>query len=139
LRLATQKRLVFALLVFLVAWPLLHHALAARYHLAPWKLFGWSMYCVPSFQPAIELYALDAGRRTRVDLSEPRHQKLAAAVTWYAARRTVWGELYPPDRIVEVAFRSISSPQLEIVIIHGFLDRHTAHLNTRRYNFAYGR
>lgn len=45
MRFEKKQRIVFAVLVVLAIWPLVHRGFVDRYDLNPWKFFGWSMYC----------------------------------------------------------------------------------------------
>jgi hypothetical protein len=38
-----RRRVMMAIVAFVLAWPVVHVGLVARYRVDPWEFFGWSM------------------------------------------------------------------------------------------------
>lgn len=138
--LATKRRLVAVFLALFAVWPLVHRGLVARYHITPWRLFGWAMYCTPKLPARVDVYALRGGARERLDPNSIERRNLRHAVFAFARRRGVWGELEPPDRLARFVLRT--EPDLDAVEIEleeQYLDAATSHIAARRSTHRFDR
>ncbi len=60
-----KARVALALLLLFAAWPLAHRTLVVRHGINPWKLYGWAMYCMPSFESELLFLATPKGKEHR--------------------------------------------------------------------------
>ena len=71
-----KRRAVLLLLSLFAVWPVAHGYLVEHYSVNPWRLFGWAMYCVPTYEPQIRFFGIvnnDRGERGRGEIEFPRH------------------------------------------------------------------
>jgi hypothetical protein len=54
--LAARTRAAVVMLALLAAWPYAHRVLVERYHLDPWRYFGFAMYCYPKNDVAVGFF-----------------------------------------------------------------------------------
>jgi len=107
-----KKRVVFAAIVFLAIWPMVHHGLVAIYEINPWIFFGLSMYVRANPMP--DIVALEAAypgqtfqavNRDALRVSLPLRQSLRTLVDG----RSSYGTLYNPETVVEEIFDEFPS------------------------------
>ncbi|MGD9762297.1 MAG: hypothetical protein AB7V27_01090 [Candidatus Binatia bacterium] len=137
--LAGKQRLVFCVLSLLAAWPLAHMALVARYHIDPWRFFGWAMYCTPKFPVQMTVYEVVDGRRARIALRdfEPALRRSARRLM---SQRLLWGRLAPVDRFGHTALATRpAADAIEVGVSHWYLDPSTARIAARRDTYRYTR
>ncbi|MGH7786113.1 MAG: hypothetical protein ACRERC_04555 [Candidatus Binatia bacterium] len=138
--LTAKRRLVIAFLALFAVWPLVHRGLVARYHMTPWRLFGWAMYCTPKLPVRAEVYALRGGARERLNPNSIERRHLREAVFAFARRRGVWGEFEPPDRLARFVLRSEPGlDAVEIELEEQYLDPATSHIGARRSTHRFER
>jgi hypothetical protein len=140
LSIRTKQRIVFAGLVALAAWPLIHHALVRRYEISPWKYFGWSMYCTPAGRMSALLFPVENGGLPPRSWAGIQPAEVTEAIGDYLNRRRSWGLLLRPDQVAAVVFES--APELRAVRINVrvmALDPRTARLAWREHEYTYHR
>ena len=103
-----KKRVVFAAIVFLAIWPMVHHVIVTTYEIYPWIHFGLSMYAKASPRP--DITALEAAypgqpfqsvNRNALRASLPLQQSLKIL----AFNRHNYGTLYNPEPVVKEIFK----------------------------------
>ena len=111
-----RKILVIGLLLTAFAlWPLLHHVIAKRYFVSPWRLFGWAMYCVPVYKPRVHFFAVDGDRQIEIDFPRVTGDD-ARAYERFVRYRAELGTLAGPEALGRILFREY--PHLDEVIVH---------------------
>lgn len=60
--LAAKQRIVVAMLAVFALWPVVHGSLVEKYLINPWRLFGWAMYCVPTYEPQVRFFGQSGER-----------------------------------------------------------------------------
>ncbi len=137
LRFETKKRIVFAALMLVVVWPLVHHGLVRRYEINPWKFFGWSMYCIqPGRLELLFFPVADGGESPKWYAGQPA--ELTDAIGEYLNRRRVWGLLLPPDEVASAVFDH--APRLNKVrleVSETVMDTRTSRLGQRTHQYFY--
>lgn len=133
-----KERLVVLALAAFAVWPVVHHVLAERVALNPWKLGAWSMYAVP--HPRVEarlLVATPAGARPQPWPDDPLVRDELEAFTTYAEHL---GALVTPDRLARALRRSARMREpFAIVVDHIELDPVSARLRARTRVHRYPR
>ncbi len=135
----TKRRLMFGLLLLLLAWIPLHGWLVRRFELNPWKFSGWAMYTRP--QPTVYVRFFDAGgeqlRPLEVAQISDRHRD---ATTAFLRRRQHLGKLLRPDALVPgVLADNLEVERLAVVVTHEGLDPETAMMVPKRFGYHYRR
>ncbi len=128
-----RKRIAVGLLLAVFAvWPLLHHLVAKRYFVNPWRLFGWAMYCVPVYQPQVRFFTTRDGQR--LEIAYPRVSRdNALAHQRFLRQRPHLGTLVEPEDLAQTFFRQY--PQLEQVTVH--VTQPVYHYDSDRIRDAY--
>ncbi len=111
-----QKTAAIALLLIaFTLWPIVHHVVAKRYFVNPWRLFGWAMYCVPIYRPRVRFFTTQGGQR--LEIAYPRASR-DDALTYerFLAHRAQLGMLVEPDDLGQAFFRRY--PELDQVTVH---------------------
>lgn len=135
---AWKKTAVYAVLVLLTAWPLVHLGLVARYDLSPWKLAGWGMYSAPRTGAGFQVLA----RRNPGDEFRPIAVPDAAMPTArrFHVRRRWLGELASPAPLaLEILDADPSLGEVAIMIERPFLSTETGYIEARRDVHRYRR
>jgi hypothetical protein len=139
LTLVGKQRLVAAALALLAVWPLAHAALVARYHIDPWRFFGWAMYSTPKLPVRISIYERRGDERVRVAVDD-LDPVLRKARQRLVNRRLRWGSLAPVDGFGRQLLAARPEAEvIEIDVHHWYLDRATAHIAARSETFTYRR
>jgi len=102
-----KRRVVFAAIVFLAIWPMVHHVIVTTYEINPWIYFGLSMYAKVSPRP--EIVALEAAYPGQPFQSVNRNTLRASlplkrSIWTLAFNRQNYGTLYNPEPIVAEMF-----------------------------------
>ncbi len=128
-----RKTSVIGLLLAAFAiWPLLHHVVAKRYFVNPWRLFGWAMYCVPVYQPQVRFFTTRDGQL--LEIAYPRvSSDNALAYDRFLRQRPQLGTLAEPGALGRVFFRQY--PQLDQVTVQ--VTQPVYHYDTDRIREAY--
>lgn len=106
---------VALLLIAFTLWPIVHHVVAKRYFVSPWRLFGWAMYCVPIYHPRVRFFTTRDGRR--LEIAYPRTSRdNALAYDRFLTHRAQLGTLVEPDDLGQAFFRQY--PDLDRVTVH---------------------
>ncbi len=134
-----KQRLVAVTLALLALWPLVHIAVVARYHVDPWRYFGWAMYSQPKLPVRISVYERQGDERLRIAARE-LDPALRKARRRLVNRRLRWGTLAPVDGFGrQVLAARPEAEVIEIDVHHWYLDPATAHIATRSESFVYRR
>jgi len=132
-----KRRLLGTFLVLFGLWPAVHHVLVRSHGTDPWKLFGWSMYCVPGPMKTVRVVgAFEDGSLLRLGFRtySPEEQH---SVDTFRERRRALGELASPDGLLEDMLRF--HPEFEAVLVGVLtleLDRESAILEPRTELFT---
>lgn len=137
--LAGKQRLVVALLGLLAVWPLVHAGLVARYHIDPWRFFGWAMYCTPKLPVRVSIYERRGDARVPIaarDLDPTLRQARRRLLN----RRRRWGILAPVDGFGRQLLAARPAAEaIEIELDHWYLDPASARIAARSETFTYRR
>ena len=133
-----KQRITFIALLAFAIWPLVHRGLVARYDITPWKFMGFAMYCMPTVEPLVDVYAHYGERRAAID-PQPAHMRdLRREIMRFVTFRRVWGKLLPPDRIGKLMPTVLTrADRFEVVVTEGYLDRQTWQLAARETTYEY--
>ena len=123
-----RRRVMLAIVVFVLVWPLVHIGLVTRYRLDPWEFFAWSMYAVPAARVQVRVEVERDGEVFPLRaMGDMRRQ-----VRSFARRRTALGLLAPTESLAREIFAGDST--VDAVIIETrevVLDRKSTLLVTR--------
>lgn len=128
-----QKTAAVALLLIAFSlWPIVHHVVATRYFINPWRLFGWAMYCIPIYKPQVRFFTIEGDQR--LEIAYPGGSRdHALAYQRFLALRPQLGTLLQPEDLGEVFFRQY--PDLDQVIVH--ITQPVYHYDSDRIRQAY--
>ena len=136
--LRAKQQLTSTALIAFAIWPLVHRGLVAQYGITPWKFMGFAMYCMPTVEPLVNIYAYYGERRAEVDPRQAELRDLRREVARFVTFRGVWGELLAPDLIGEVALGILTrAEKLQVVVTEGYLDREIWRLAARERVYDY--
>jgi hypothetical protein len=111
-----RRRIVGALIVLLLLWPLVQQQLVRVYRVDPWKLAGWAMYSVPSAWVRIQLIGLDANERTlRIDPKSSAALKMA--VLEFGTKRRRIGLFVEPMSIATTLLKAFPDHREWTVVV----------------------
>ena len=134
-----KRAIVGAVLLWALAWPLVHRAVVARFDVNPWKLGGFAMYAVPTPPVVTALMTDRGGELAALPESElPRASR--EALDRFRAERHALGSLRRPDDLAEAVFAD--APQMRwllVVVQKSRLDAETALVSTSQERFVYDR
>ncbi len=106
---------VALLLIAFTLWPIVHHAIAKRHFVNPWRLFGWAMYCVPIYRPQVRFFTTEGDQR--LEIAYPRVSRdNVLAYERFLGLRPQLGTLIEPEGLGQAFFRQY--PDLDRVIVH---------------------
>ncbi|MEE8143241.1 MAG: hypothetical protein V3T77_09080 [Planctomycetota bacterium] len=139
LKTAHKIKILFALLVVLLVWPLIHRWLIVRYDISPWRLFGWAMYCEPKIEAFVDI-KLMVGKRP-VDWPGSRlPDRIEKERKRYAWRRFVYGRLVSPAELARISFETFPDvDRVEIRFRKVYLDGDTGHVEALRELYQFQR
>jgi hypothetical protein len=126
-----KRRALGVFLLLFALWPLGHFALARRYEIDPWKLFGWAMYCAPGPMKTVRVVGLGPQRELRRFDMRRYTPEERALVDGFRERRRALGRLARPEALARGMLAL--HPELEGVVVAVFaleLDRETARLRS---------
>jgi len=129
----TKKRLFVVALAILTLWPLVHYALARRYHLDHWRFSGFAMYARPPYAPQVQFAgAVIDGRALSQDELRRSLGPEAHRVDDFIAARKLWGELESPEAVGRVILERLPRlPELSITVITVGLEPDADYLSFR--------
>ena len=136
----TKRRIVQVLLVLFMVWPLVHVQVVETYDVNPWRLFGWAMYCVPTYEPSVRVFGwVDDGSGELVLPPDPRVQM---ELELFIRQRGQVGDLASAEVLAAELFRVY--PRLEgltVAVSHPIYQRETASFESviRRQDFRHRR
>jgi hypothetical protein len=130
---AWKRRIVYASLALIAAWPLVHVALVRRFELSPWKLAGWGMYTTPRFDLlGMEIYGRDAATGNAEQLTSPSGAEREAATAYLEGYRWLRG-LADDGGLTGVLFTDHPAwDRVTIVVFRPELDRDTGRITMQR-------
>lgn len=98
-----KKRLLKVMLVLFAIWPVVHGFLVERYVINPWRLFGWAMYCVPTYEPQVRFFGFSDGKSGEIVFPSDHPQAEIERIRYIRARGQI-GELASPDVLAAELF-----------------------------------
>ena len=99
---------------------------------------GFAMYCMPSVDPLVRVYAYYGERRSEVDPRQAQMGDLRREIARFVIFRGVWGELLVPRQIGETAANTLTrADNIQVVVTEGYLDRETWRLAARKTVYDY--
>ena len=104
-----KARVALTVLLLVAVWPLAHRALVARYGVSPWKLYGFAMYCMPSFESELLYLATPKGKEDRTPHPTRfpiEFEGAAEALESYQAMEFGLGRLASTDGLAELLFEA---------------------------------
>ncbi|MCA9512134.1 MAG: hypothetical protein KC560_15590 [Myxococcales bacterium] len=133
-----RKRAVAAMLLVFSLWPLAQHALVQRFRMNPWKFFGFAMYTTHVLKPAVEVYALDGGRRLALPIPERELPEAEAERRRLRASSHHCGLLARPDRLARLVRDALApSEGVEVVVVRPYIDPRTGRVTATRESHLY--
>lgn len=123
-----RQRVMMAIVVFVLVWPLVHLGLVARYRLDPWEFFGWSMYALPAARVQVSVEVERGGEVFPLRaMGEMRRR-----VRNFARRRTALGSLASTEPLAREIFAGDSTIDAVIIVTRAIeLDRESTLLVAR--------
>jgi len=119
-----RRRIMLAIVAFVLVWPVAHAGLVARYRIDPWELFGWSMYALPAARVQVRVEVERAGERTPLRAMGELRQRVKS----FALRSTTLGSFAPTSSLAREIFADDSSIDAVIIVTREILlDRETTH------------
>ncbi len=129
-----KKRIVLNALVLFALWPAVHHGLVRTRGLNPWKLFGWSMYCLPPKRRIGSIKVSTGGRPERRTLPPEIHKAYLA----YRQNRAVLGRRVKPDRVAAMIFEEFPKiDRVDFEIEEISLNTATGRMESRQFLDTY--
>ncbi len=86
-----RRKLMLAIVAFVLLWPVAHAGLVARYQIDPWEFFGWSMYALPAARVQVRVEVERAGEIRPLRAMGAMRRR----VTAFARRSTALGDFAP--------------------------------------------
>ena len=111
--LAAKRRILVVLLGLFALWPIVHGELVARYHINPWRLFGWAMYCVPTYEPQVRFFGKSGDRSGEISL--PPSPRVEVERIRFVRQRGQLGEWASGDLLASEIFAAY--PDLDELVI----------------------
>jgi len=132
-----RRRVMAAIVSFVLVWPLAHASLVARYGIDPWELFGWSMYALPAARVQVRVDVERGGETDPLRAMGERRKRVQA----FARRRTALGSLASAEPLARSLLAE--DPTIDAVIVvtrEIVLDRVSTRLVARdeQHRFARG-
>lgn len=134
---ATKTRILAALVVLFMIWPLAHRAAVARYDLSPWKFMGWSMYCRPENRIQVRLFETVNGtdRPLNERFLSPGERR---AIQAFRRNRMYYGTLARPSALARLVRRTRPRlSDLSVVVRNVKLDPGTNTFQPTDYRYDY--
>jgi hypothetical protein len=122
-----KQRSVFAFLLILAAWPLVHRGLVQAYRIDPWSFGGWAMYCTPRLDLRIGASAYRGGR----PLGVPVPGSVGSYAVSFGERRMYFGRFVTPDDLAERVLEAMpAADAVGVLIERRTLDPRTARIRS---------
>lgn len=99
----TKRRILVVMLVLFTAWPVAHGFLVERYLINPWRLFGWAMYCVPTYEPQVRFFGFSKGKTGEIVFPSDRPRAELERIRYIRARGQI-GALASPEVLAAELF-----------------------------------
>ena len=133
--LAARARAVVVLLFLVAAWPYAHRVLVERYHLDPWRYFGFAMYCYPKSDVSVGFFVPDQGG-LRVVPRAAVPEDVERELRRYRNERRTDGSL-EPERIARGLKASLGAQTLLVQVRHLHFDTRSASFRERVVDYLY--
>ena len=141
-----KQRVFLGALVLLLIWPLVHFALARRYHINHWRFAGFGMYTRPADLPRLSFAGRVGDRPLTPDLLRAALGDDSGQIDAFIARRKLWGELAGPEPVGRLILRRLPElGELTILVItiglapgDDYLSYSVDHYRCRRSRMAAG-
>lgn len=127
-----------AICLLYLVWPAVHRLVVEVYHTNAWQLGGFAMYATPPARTNVAIFE----KRSREGTLIKRELSSALAMQrrLYEIRRSILGELLPPDALAEAYFEARPNVRyLEVVITREMLDVSSALIDRREVVYPYDR
>lgn len=107
-----RRKVMLAIVAFVLVWPVAHAGLVARYRIDPWEFFGWSMYALPAARVQVRVEVERDGE------IEPLRAMgvMRRRVTAFARRKTALGEFAPTASLAREIFAEDSTIDTVIIV-----------------------
>lgn len=137
---AGKTRVVHALLVVALLWPLVQMALALGWGISSWKLAGWGMYATPRFgMLGMEVYGRAASGAGDEQLLNPGPAVRNQATAFLESYRWL-GALAPRGRFVRALLAERPDwAGVRIVVSRPVMDARTGMIEMRHAEYAHPR
>jgi hypothetical protein len=114
-----------AIVVGVIAWPIVHIGLVSHYRIDPWELFGWSMYAVPAARVQVGVKVERAGKTEAVFPLGMERERIRD----FSRRRTALGSLAPTDDLAREILATDATIDAVVIIMREIrFDPQTAHI-----------
>jgi len=107
--LKSKQRIIFGIVVTLLVWPLVHHALVVRYNIDKWSFLGFSMYITKrpiQVNGDLTLYDVDGVEVTSGEVDQEQYQAVERAILDSTRQRIAYGDLYDSKRLARDIFQA---------------------------------
>jgi hypothetical protein len=123
-----RRKVMLAIVAFVLVWPVVHVGLVARYRLDPWEFFGWSMYALPAARVQVRVEVERAGEIRPLRAMGAMRRR----VTAFARRSTALGAFAPTASLAREVFAADATIDAVIIVTREVvLDRASAMLVAR--------
>ena len=134
-----KARFAAVICALFAAWPAVHRVVVATYDTNAWRLGGFAMYATPPARTRVSIIEKRGSRQTILSEST-----LPAAFLEqrrrYGVRRSVLGELAPPDALARAYLRARpDAGPIQVVITREMLSASTARIERRENSYVYDR
>ena len=99
----SKKRLLKVMLVLFALWPVAHGFLVESFVVNPWRLFGWAMYCVPTYEPQVRFFGFSDGKSGEIVFPSDHPRAEIERVRYIRARGQI-GDLASPEVLAAELF-----------------------------------
>ena len=125
---AFRRKVMLAIVAFVLVWPVAHAGLVARYRIDPWEFFGWSMYALPAARVQVRVEVERAGETKPLRAMGVMRRR----VTAFARRSTALGAFAPTAALAREILAEDSTIDAVIIVTREVvLDRTSAMLVAR--------
>lgn len=109
-----KRRVLIVLLVAFALWPVAHGYWVSQFLVNPWRMFGWAMYCVPTYQPQVRFFGTDQNRSGEITFPQgSASARLQRQL--YVRQRSQLGDLASPALLAAEVLRAY--PHLDTLTI----------------------
>ena len=107
-----RRRIMMAIVAFVLVWPLAHAGLVAGYRLDPWEFFGWSMYALPAARVQVRVDVERDGQTLPLRAMGDMRRRVKS----FARRRTALGALVSTEPLAREVLAADSTIDAVIIV-----------------------